>query len=84
MEADAVRAAAAAAEGVAVKGLRKLAFGFTGLLFLLCGLALCLRYAAAGQVIFSAYATALVTIVTAVVLGNVGEHLSKRGQGGTP
>ena len=61
-------------------GHRKLMFGFVGLFFLVGGLALCLQRGEVGQVAFPAYATAVVTIVTAVVLGNVGEHLAQRGQ----
>jgi hypothetical protein len=59
---------------------RKVFFGVVGLGALVGGLSLCLRYAAPGQVVFPAFATAVVTIVSAVVLGNVGEHLAKRGQ----
>lgn len=61
-----------------MRGKRKLAFGFVGLVFLVGGLALCLQFKDPGQVIFASYAAALVTIVTAVVLGNVGEHFAQR------
>jgi hypothetical protein len=59
---------------------RKVTFGAVGLLSLVAGLGLCLRFATAGQVVFGAFAAAVVSIVTAVVLGNVGEHIAKRGQ----
>lgn len=62
-----------------MRGHRKLIVFFGAATFLLAGLLFCLAWEGAGAVVFSPYATAIVTLATAVVLGNVGEHLAKKG-----
>lgn len=60
-------------------GYRKVAFGFLGLSVLLLGYSLTLAWPA-GAVAFPAFATAVVSVVVSVTVGNVGEHLAKKGQ----
>ena len=59
---------------------RKVAFGVFAMLATLAALWLCLYYPTAGAVLFPAYATFAGSVVVAVVVGNVGEHMAKRGQ----
>lgn len=59
---------------------RKVAFGIISLGALLGGLSVCVYAGQSGAVLFPAYATTVGAIVTAVVVGNVGEHLAKKGQ----
>ncbi len=66
-----------------MKGWRKLIFGLLGLLFLAGAFAACLRWPEAGKVLFATFAAADVGIVSAVVVGNVGEHFAQR-PGGKP
>ena len=58
-------------------GLRKLIFGGLGLLTLAAGYGATLAYPS-GHVSFPAFATAVVSTVAAVVIGNVGEYLATR------
>lgn len=62
-----------------LKGSRKVAFGAFALVVLGAGFALC-AWKPEVVVAFSAFATAVVSCLTAVVIGNVGEHVAGRGQ----
>lgn len=59
---------------------RKVAFGVFSELVTLWALWLCLRYPGPGTVLFTPFAAFAAGVVTAVVIGNVGEHFSKKGQ----
>jgi hypothetical protein len=61
-----------------MKGARKVAFGAYALAILSGGYALC-AFRPEAHVSFGAFATAVVSILTAVVIGNVGEHVAQRG-----
>ena len=58
-----------------LKGVRKLVFGSVGILALLLGLGLCAASPPIA-VAYPAFAAAAVSIVLAVVAGNVGEHVA--------
>jgi hypothetical protein len=66
-----------------LKGVRKLVFGALALLFLAGGYVFTL-YKPVGLTTFPAYVTGVVSILSAVVFGNVGEHAASRGQEKAP
>jgi hypothetical protein len=55
------------------KGVRKIVFGTISLVFLGAGFGVCV-WKPGGFVGFPAYATAVCTVLAAVVAGNFGEH----------
>lgn len=59
---------------------RKVQFGIIAMVLTLFALVFCLRFPESGAVLFPAYATFAAAVVTAVVVGNVGEHMAQRGQ----
>lgn len=61
-----------------MKSWRKVIVGFGGMGFLFGGLIAACRWADAGKVVYTAFASGVVAVVTAVVAGNVGEHLANR------
>lgn len=63
-----------------VTSWRKVVMGFGGMGFLFGGLLASLRWSDAGKVVYTAFASSVVAIVTAVVIGNVGEHFANKGQ----
>lgn len=62
-----------------MKGNRKVLFGAYALAALLGGLWLCAHYGSVGQALFAPFATTVGAVVTAIVAGNVGEHLANKG-----
>lgn len=65
------------------KGWRKVAFGALALSVLSGGVALC-AWKTEAAVVYPAFATAVCAVVTAVVAGNIGEHVVGRGQEKAP
>lgn len=63
-----------------MKGLRKFYFGAFSILSTIGALWLCLLYGEAGKILFPSYATFAAGVTAGVIIGNVGEHLAKRGQ----
>lgn len=59
------------------KGSRKVVFGALALVSLGAGFALCV-FKPVGFTGFGAYATAVVSVLAAVVAGNVGEHHAEK------
>jgi uncharacterized membrane protein YjjB (DUF3815 family) len=59
-----------------VTGRRKMVVVFIGILALLVGLALCVVEGVA--VAYGAFATGIVSLVAAFVVGNVGEHFARK------